>query len=53
MKPSIIVINLHKHYTPGLHWVEICISDSGYAEYFDSYALPPYKLDIMAFLQRH
>ena len=53
IKPSIIVINLYKHYMPGSHWVAVCFSDSGYAEYFDSYGLPPYKLEIMAYLQRH
>ena len=53
VKPSIIVINLDKHYMPGSHWVAVCFSDSGYAEYFDSYGLPPYKLEIMAYLQRH
>jgi len=53
IKPSIIVYNLDKHYMPGLHWVAVCISESGYAEYFDSYGLPPYKLEIIAFLQRH
>jgi hypothetical protein len=53
IKPSIIVINLDKHYMPGSHWVAVCFSDSGYAEYFDSYGLPPYKLEIMAYLQRH
>jgi len=37
---------------PCTHWVAVCISDSGYAEYFDSYCLP-YKLEIIAFLQRH
>src|SRR5215469_3120914 len=52
-KPSIIVINLDKHYMPGSHWVAVCFADSGYAEYFDSYGLPPYKLEIMAYLQRH
>jgi hypothetical protein len=40
IKPSIIVINLNKHYMFGSHWVAVCISDSGYAEYFDSYGLP-------------
>jgi len=53
IKPSIIVINIDKHYMPGSHWVAVCISDSGYAEYFNSYGLPPYKFEIMAFLQRH
>ena len=53
IKPSIIVINLDKHYMPGSHWVAVCISDSGYAEYFDSYGLLPYKFEIMALLQRH
>ena len=43
LKSSIIVINLDKHYMPGSHWVAICFSDSGYAEYFDSYGLPPYR----------
>jgi len=38
---------------PGSHWVAVCFSDSGYAEYFDSYGLQPYKLEIMAYLQRH
>jgi hypothetical protein len=47
IKPSIIDINLDKHYMPGSHWVAVCFSDSGYAEYFDSYSLPPYKLEIM------
>jgi len=53
IKPSVIVISLDKHYMPSSHWVAICISNSGYAEYFDLYGLPPYKLEIMAFLQRH
>jgi len=41
IKPSIIVINLDNHYMPGSHLVALCISDSGYAEYFDSYGLSP------------
>jgi hypothetical protein len=53
LKPSIIVINLDKHYMPGSHWLALCFSDSGYAEYFGSYGLPPYKQDVMAYLQRH
>ena len=52
-KLSIIVINLKKHYMPFSHWVAVCISNCRYAEYFDSYGLPPYKFEIMAFLQRH
>ena len=47
-----IFINLDKHYMPGSHWVPACFSDSGNAEYFDSFGLPPYKLEIMAYLQR-
>jgi hypothetical protein len=53
IKPSIIVINLDKHYLPGSHWVAVCFSDSGCAEYFDSYGVPPFKYEIMAYLQRH
>ena len=53
LKTSIIVINLDKHYIPGSHWVAVCSSGPGYAEYFDSYVMPPYKLEIMLFLQRH
>jgi len=53
VKPSIIVINLDKRYMPGSLWVAICVSDSGYAEYFDSYGLPPHKLEIMAYPQRN
>jgi hypothetical protein len=53
VKPSIIVISLDKHYMPGSHWVAVCFSDSGYAEYFDSYGLPPYNIEIMAYLRRH
>ena len=52
IKPSII-INIDKHYMPGSHWVPLCLSDSGYAEYFDSYGLPPYKLEITSYLQNH
>ena len=50
---TFIVIYLDKHYMPGSHWVALCFSDSGYAEYFDSNGLPPYKLEIMSYLQNH
>ena len=53
LKPCIIVINLDKHYMPGSHWVAVCFSDPGYAEYFDSYSLPLYRLEITKYLQRH
>jgi len=53
IKPSIIIINLDKHYIPGSHWAAVCFSDSGCAEYFDSYGLPPFKYEIVAYLQRH
>jgi hypothetical protein len=52
-KPSIMFINLDKHYMPGSHWVAVCFSCSGYAEYFDSCGLLTYKLEIMAYLHRH
>ena len=52
-KSCIIIINLDKLYMPGSHWVAICFSDSGSAEYFDSYGLPPFRIEIMAYLQRH
>ena len=35
---------------PGSNWVDVYISDTGYAEYFDSYGLPPYKFEIIAIL---
>ena len=46
-------MNIDKHYMPGSHWVALWFSDSGYAEYFDSYGLPPYKREIMSYLQNH
>jgi hypothetical protein len=52
-KTSIIVINLDKHYTLGSHWVAFYFSDNLYTEYFDSYGLPPLKLEIMAYRQSH
>ena len=52
IKPSIIVINLDKHYMPGSQWVAVCFSESGY-EYFDPYGLSLYRIEIMAYLQRH
>jgi hypothetical protein len=52
-KPTIIVVNLDEHYMPGSHWVALCFGNSGYAEYFDSYGIPPIKLEIVAYLQRH
>lgn len=36
---------------PDSNRVAVCISETGYAEYFHSYDLLPYKLEIMAFLQ--
>jgi len=41
IKPSIIIMNLGKHYIPSSHWVVVCISDYEYAEYFDSYGFHP------------
>jgi hypothetical protein len=52
-KPAIIIVNLDKHYMPGSHWVALCFSDFGYAEYFDSYGIPPIRLEIIAYLQCH
>jgi hypothetical protein len=46
LKPSTIVTNLNK---PGSHWVAIWFFDSGYVEYFDSYGLPPYRLEITTY----
>jgi hypothetical protein len=53
IKPSIIVINLDRYYMPGSNLVAVCFSDSGCTEYFDSYGLPPFKYEIMAYLQRN
>ena len=53
LKPSIIVINLDKHYIPGSHWVALYFSDTGCTEYFDSYGLPPYRLELTTYLQLH
>ena len=53
IKPSIIVVNLGRHYMPGSHCVAVCFSNSGYAEYFDSFGLPPFKLQIITYLQCH
>jgi hypothetical protein len=52
-KPAIIVINLDEHYKPGSHWVTVCIANTGHAEYFDSYGLPPFRDEITAYLQRN
>jgi len=53
IKPSRIAINFDKHHMVVSHWVAVCFSNSGFAEYFDSYGLPPVKYEIMAYLQRH
>jgi len=53
IKPAIIVISLDKHYMPSSHWVAVCFTDFGYAEYYDSCGLPPYKLEIVAYLLLH
>jgi hypothetical protein len=53
IKSPLIVVNLDKHYMPGSHWVGVCFSDSGYAEYFDSFGLPAFKYEIMAYIQRY
>jgi len=52
IKPLIIFIKFDKHYLHGSHWEAVCFSDFGYAVYFDSYALPPVKFVIIAYLQR-
>jgi hypothetical protein len=52
VKPAIIV-TLDKHYMPCSHWVAICLSHYGCADYFDLYGFPPFKLEITTFLERH
>jgi hypothetical protein len=51
-KPAIFVVNL-KHYLPGSHWIALCFSDSGYAEFFDSYDLPSIHYEVIQFSERH
>jgi len=53
LKPAIIIVNFDKHYMSQTVWVALCFSDFEYAEYFDSYGLPPFKLEILIYLQRH
>ena len=53
LNPSIIVTSLDKHYISGSYWIAACFPDYGYAEYFDAYSLPPYRLQITTYLQRH
>ena len=53
IKTPIIVFNLDKHNMHGSHWGAVCFSDTGYAEYFYFYGLPPFNLEIMAYLQVH
>jgi len=49
----IIVINLSKNYISCSHCLDLCFRNTEWDEYFDSYDLPPYKLEIMAYLHRH
>jgi len=53
IKPSINVINIDKNYMHGSLCVAVCFFDSEYAEYFDSYGLPPFKFEIKAYPQRN
>jgi len=53
IKTSIFAIKLDKNYMPDSHLVAVCISESRYAESFDSFGQPHYKFEIMALLKRH
>jgi hypothetical protein len=44
------IINLDPSSEPGSHWVAIFFDRRGFAEYFDSFSLPPPK-DIVKFLE--
>ena len=47
------IVNTHKSYQPGEHWLSIYIPKKGPIEYFDSYGLKPSNKEILNFLKRN
>lgn len=45
--PSCLVLNTHEAHQPGEHWLAIYYDKDGFADFFDSFGLPPshYKLE--------
>jgi hypothetical protein len=50
--PINIIVNTDPSHMPGEHWVSISINKNGIGEYFDSFGLPPFKRDIIDFLEK-
>ena len=50
--PINIIINTDPSYMPGEHWVSIHISEDGFGEYFDSFGIPPLKIEIFNYLEK-
>ena len=51
--PAALVVNTDPSDRPGEHWVAIYIPIEGYAEYFDSFGLPPLHWEIKKFLDKN
>ena len=49
-KKAGIVINTDNSNQPGEHWVAVFLRPNGYAEYFDSFGMPPMHMEIIEFL---
>ena len=50
--PLNIIVNTDPSNLPGEHWVTISINGEGFGEYFDSFGLPPLKIEIFNFLEK-
>ena len=48
--PYGIILNTDRDDQPGSHWTSVFVSADGHGEYFDSFAFPPLKQEIVDFL---
>ena len=48
----LMICDTDPHDKPGKHWYALCIEDSSYGEYFDSFGKPP-EAPFESFLNHH
>lgn len=54
LTPQLFIINVDPSYKPGSHWICIALISNGKKKsyYFDSYGLPPVKLEFVKFMKK-
>ena len=52
-KPCSLIVNTEESTKPGEHWIAFFITNDRHLEYFDSYGIKPFRIEIYNFIKKH